>query len=89
MTAYKHGSGGAKPKTPEGEQDTSEHEPGIELRPGPGSNKELQRLDDWWLKYSQEREEQQKQESQRKSAEIQHLTVGPPLVVSILFLISL
>jgi len=93
MTAYKHGSGGVKPKIPEGERGPNEHEhrteARVEARPGPGSNKELQRLDNWWLKYSQEREQQQEQELQRKTAEIQNLTVGSPLVSSVLFLISL
>jgi len=54
----------------------------LETRPQPGSNKELQKLDDWWLKHSQERE----QELQRKSTEIQNLTVGSPVtMISMLF----
>ncbi|PUU78410.1 hypothetical protein B9Z19DRAFT_1126746 [Tuber borchii] len=78
--AHKREGGGAQPKIPEDKQGSNKYEPKIEARletrPQPGSNKELQRLDDWWLKYSQEREQEQKQELQRKSAEIQNLTTA-------------
>jgi len=73
----------------EAKQDPDVHESRIEVRPHPGSNKELQSLDDWWLKYSQEQEQQQKQELQRKTDEIQNLTVGSSLMISIIFLITL
>jgi len=53
-------------------------QPKLGDKPQPGHNKELQRLDDWWLKYSQEQEQ-----------EIQNLTVKPPLMISMLYLISL
>ena len=93
MTAHKRGGGGVQPKIPEDKQGSNKYESKIEARletrPQPGSNQELQRLDDWWLKYSQEREQEQKQELQKKSAEIQNLTVRSPLIVSMLFLISL
>ena len=81
--------GEAEHEMHEDKQGPNEHESRIEVRPPSGSNKELQSLDDWWLKYSQEREQQQKQELQRKTDEIQSLTVGSPLMISILFLISL
>ena len=81
------------PKIPEARQVPNEHEPSIEVRletrPQPGPNKELQRLDDWWLKYYQEREQEQEQELQRKSAEIQNLTVRSLVMISMLFLIYL
>jgi len=93
ITACKYESGGVQPKMVEDKQNANGAEPRIEprleARPQWGSNKELQRLDDWWLKYSQEREQEQELELQRKSAEIQSLTVGPPLMISMLFLISL
>jgi len=70
----------------ENKQNSNEHQPRIELklweRPPSGLNKELKRLDDWWFKYSQEQD-------QRKTAEIQNLTVGSPLIITITFLISL
>ena len=76
---------------PEDKQGSNKYEPKIEARletrPQPGSNQELQRLDNWWLKYSQEREQEQEQELQRKSAEIQNLTVRFPVMISMLFLI--
>ena len=86
-----------QPEIPEDKQGSINNEPRIEARletrPQPGSNKELQRLDDWWLKYSQEREQEwkqeRKQELQKKSAEIQNLTVRSPVMISMLFLISL
>jgi len=93
VMASKHANDGVQRRIPEDKQDPNEHEPRlkhpVETRPLPGSDKELQRLDDLWLKYSQELEKQQKKESQRKTGEIQKLTVGPPLIISILFLISL
>ncbi|PUU72404.1 hypothetical protein B9Z19DRAFT_1197583 [Tuber borchii] len=76
ITAYKREGGGVQPEIPEGKQGSNKYEPKtearLEARPQPGPNKELQRLDDWWLKYSQE----QKQDLQRKSAEIQTLTAA-------------
>ena len=88
-TAHKREGGGVQPEILEDQQGSNKYEPKIEARletrPQPGSNKELQRLDDWWLKYSQE----QKQELERKSAEIQNLTVRSPVMISMLFLISL
>jgi len=89
MTADKRKRGEEQHEMHEDKQGPDEHEPGIEVRPRSGSNKDLQRLDDWWLKYSQEREQQQKQELQRKTDEIQNLKVGSSLMISILFLISL
>jgi len=93
MTACKHGSDGVEPKISEDKQDPNEHKPRlvsrVGTRPQSGSNKELQRLDEWWLKYSGELEQQQKQESQGKTREIHKLTVGPPPIISTLFLISL
>jgi len=93
MMASKHASDGVQPRIPEDKQDPNEHKPRlasrVETRHQPGSNKELQRLDDWWLNYSGELEKQLKQESQGKTGEIQKLTVGSPLIISILFLISL
>ena len=89
MTAHKREGSGVPPEIPEDKQGSNKYEPKIEARletrPQRGPNKELQRLDDWWLKYSQE----QKQELERKSAEIQNLTVRPPVMISMLFLISL
>ena len=91
--AHKRKGGGVQPEIPEDKQGSSKYEPKIEARlearPQPGSNKELQILDDWWLKYSQEREEEQKQELQRKNAEIQNLTVRSPVMIFMLFLIYL
>ena len=70
MTAHKREGSWVQPEIPEDKQGSNKYEPKIEARletrPQRGSNKELQRLDDWWLKYSQE----QKQELERKSAEI-------------------
>jgi len=86
ITACKYESGGVQPKMVENKQNSNEHQPRIELklweRPPSGLNKELKRLDDWWFKYSQEQD-------QRKTAEIQNLTVGSPLIITITFLISL
>lgn len=93
MTVRKHEDGVVLPKIPEARQVPNEHEPSIEARlearPQPGSNKELQRLDDWWLKHTREREQEQEQELQKKNAEIQNLAVGPPFMISIPFLIPL
>ena len=90
-TAHKHEGGGVQSEIPEDKQGSNKYEPKIEARletrPQPGSNQELQRLDNWWLKYSQEREQEQEQELQRKSAEIQNLTVRFPVMISMLFLI--
>ena len=92
ITAHKHRSSEVQPEIPKDKQGSNKYEPKIEARletrPQPGSNKELQGLDDWWLKYFKEREQEQKQELQRKSAEIQNLTVRPPVMI-MLFLISL
>ena len=89
MTAPKREGSGVQPEIPQDKQGSNKYESKIEARletrPQRGSNKELQILDDWWLKYSQE----QKQELERKSAEIQNLTVRPPVMISMLFLISL
>ena len=97
MTVHKHEGGGVQPEIPQDKQGSINNEPKIEARletrPQPGSNKELQILDDWWLKYSQEREkereQEQKQELQKKTAEIQNLTVLSPVMISMLLLISL
>ena len=93
ITACRYESGRAQPGVVRDGRDANGHEPRIEprleARPRRGSNKELQRLDDWWLKYSQEREQEQELELQRKSAEIQSLAVGSPLMISMLFLIAL
>ena len=75
-----------QPGIPEDKQSSNNYVPKIEdrleTRPQPGSSKELQRLDDWWLKHSQEQEK----ELRRKSAEIQNLTVGPLVtMISMLF----
>ena len=63
MTVRKREDGMVLPKMPEARQVPNEHEPSIEARleakPRPGSNKELQRLDDWWLKHTREREQEQ------------------------------
>ena len=77
---------GVQPGIPEDKQNSNKAVPKIEdrleARPQAGTNKELQRLDDWWLKHSQEQE----QELRRKSAEIQNLTVGPLVtMISMLF----
>ena len=81
--AHKCENMGVRPEIPEDKQGSNKYVPKIEdrleTRPQPGSNKEL---DDWWLKHSQEQE----QELQRKSAEIQNLTVGSPVtMISMLF----
>ena len=81
-----------RPEIPEDKQGSNKYEPKIArfgTRPQLESNQELQRLDDWWLKYSQEREQEQKQELEKKSVEIQNLTVLSPVMISMLFLISL
>jgi len=82
---------------PEDKQGSNKYMPKIEdrleTRPQPGSNKELQKLDDWWIKHFKEWEQEQEQELrrknaeiQRKSAEIQNLTVGSPVaMISMLF----
>ncbi|PUU84084.1 hypothetical protein B9Z19DRAFT_1060494 [Tuber borchii] len=71
MMAHKRENGGVQSETPKDKQGSNKSMPKIEdkleTRPWPESYKELQRLDDWWLKHSQEQE----QELQRKSAEIQ------------------
>jgi len=93
VTVHKRQGGGVQSEIPEDKQGSNKYEPKIEAsletRPQPGSNKELQGLDDWWLKYSKEREQEQKQVLQRKNAEIQNLTVRSPVMISMLFLISL
>ena len=84
---------GVQPEIPEDKQGSNKYVPKIEgrleTRPQAGSNKELQRLDDWWLKHSQEQEQELQRKSdeiQRKSAEIQNLTVGSPAtMISMLF----
>jgi len=86
--ADKRESGEVQPEIPEDKQGPDQHEPTIEDRPRLGSDKELQKLDEWWLRYSQDREREQEHELQRKNAEIQHLTVGLLLMISMLFLIS-
>ena len=83
--AHKCENMGVQPEIPEDKQGSNKYVPKIEdrleTRPQAGPNKELQRLDDWWLKHSQEQE----QELQRKSVEIQNLTVGSPVMISMLF----
>ncbi|PUU84085.1 hypothetical protein B9Z19DRAFT_1164200 [Tuber borchii] len=72
MMVYKRENGGVQSEIPEDKQGSNNSVPKIdslETTPQPGSNKELQRFVDWWLKHSQEQE----QELQRKSAEIQNL----------------
>ena len=86
ITACKYESGGTPPKMAEDKQNSNEHQLGVELklcdRPPSGPYKELQGLDDWWLKYSREQERE-------KTAEIQNLTVRSPLITTITFLICL
>jgi len=86
ITACKHESGGVQLKMVEDKQNSNEHQPRIEPklgdRPPSGLNKELNRLDDWWLKYSKEQE-------RKKTAEIQNLSVGSSLIITITFLIFL
>ena len=81
------------PEIPENKQGSNKAVPKIEdrleTRPQAGTNKELQKLDDWWLKHSQEQEQELRRKSaeiQRKSAEVQNLTVGSPVtMISMLF----
>ena len=86
MMTHKCENMGVQPEIPEDKQGSNKYVPKIEdrleTRPQAGSNKVLQRLDDWWLKHSQEQE----QELRRKSAEIQNLTVRSPVtMISMLF----
>lgn len=65
MMARKYEGGGVLPKIPEDGDVPNKDEPSnqaiLEARPRPGFNKELQRLDNWRLKHSQEREQEQEQ----------------------------
>jgi len=86
ITACKYESGGVQPKIAEDKQDPNKHQPRIEPklgdRPPSGSNQDLERLDDWWFKYT-------KEQGQKKTAKIQNLTVGSLLITIITFLICL
>jgi len=85
--AHKCENVGVQSEIPEEKQGSNKYMPKIEdrleTRPQPGPNKELQRLDDWWLKHSQKQEQELRRknaEIQSKSAEIQNLTVGSLLL---------